>query len=487
MATFDDENMNAGMDQEDPSQPNMNQNQQDLWLAKKKMLRQVIQNANNPQTTANPSDAAPAPSAGVQAQQQKDPVTGIRDDAGAGQSYVPTPEAALDRKVMNNFINQYTASLHSFDADALEEKRQELEDQLAPSSPKMQAALKPYDDALSTNIAQMKEIQDQKKGAVQTTQYAQAAEALGNALAQYAAGLYGAKHGVDMSGVRYSQVDWQKNLGNQLGLLDDQIKQLQQGRGETLRQRDEQQNRLVQGGTQALNIATTGEKEAQSQSQDVAKLRLNAAVEVYRSQTAQYAQAANKAQQLAASGQRTGLHQIDADSKDLGNRVKGIDQAIGTLKGLDSGDIKDDTKAQELLNKALAQAGISPQDLADNEKGKAFFGLFNTTGDKQAGIKYLNALRSQAQDAYSKLSDSRTQLLQNTAGAAPAANDKFQFGQQGQAPQQAPAAAQPTPSTAPAATAGTVRVRNKQTGQTGSIPAANLQAALSSGQFEQIQ
>lgn len=498
MANFDDDNLNDGIEADDgtdPSQPNQNQDTDALWLAKKKALRQVIQNANTPGLQPQTPGAPATPSVATQKQQMVDQGTGLRDsgpNTGAVPgSYVPTPDAALDRKVISSFINDYANSIHSFDADTLEKKREEIYDQLAPDSPKMQAALQPYNTQLAQSIQDMKDLQEQKKDVVQKSQYAQAAESLGNALAQFAAGMYGAKHGVDMSGVHYSNVDFSKNMQAQLGTLDDQINMLKEGRTDTIRQREEERARQLKGGEEQMQLATTGEKDEVENSRDLAKLRLNTAVDIYRSQTSHYNQLALRAQQMQMTGDRQAARQVDHDYKDVGNKVQGLDEAIGMLQGLDKGDIKDDTKAQEQLNKSLAKAGISPQDMQDSMKSKAFFGLFNSE-DKQAGIKYLSALRDQAKDAFGKLDQSRQSLLQNTTGMSNATPDKFQFGTKGQPVQQAAASAQPAPASAPAAPAApsaptTVKVRNKQTGQTGTIPASNLKAAIDSGQFEQVQ
>ena len=57
------------------------------------------------------------------------------------------------------------------------------------------------------------------------------AERLGHAFVQLGSGMYGMKHGVDMSGVRFDKNNWGDYLDKQLKILDTEMGQLERGMG----------------------------------------------------------------------------------------------------------------------------------------------------------------------------------------------------------------------------------------------------------------
>lgn len=481
MATFDD----MGADRMDTN-PEPQQDPAELALKKQKALRDALKNQANPQQAPTLPTANTAPSASTLQSRLREPTTGIYDTGNVNPqdtANMPSYDQVLDRKTVDDFVKRFATGSKPFDADKLEQKRKEIFDQLAPDSPKMQAALQPYEDQLDDYTQQMKDLQGQKMDMINKSQWAQAAESFGNALAQYAGGLYGMKHGVDTSGMKFSNVDWQGRLKNQMDALGGQLDVLKEGRGLALQERGQEQARQLRGGEEAYQGAVLGEKEDVERSQQMAKARLQAAMELGRAELTGYTNMTYRAQRMAATGDRAGLREVDQNYKEMGGKLQGLNDAISTLKGIDSGSLKDDDRNQTRLNQALAKAGLDAASLQDKMQRTGFLSMFRGP-DTQAGVQYLTALQAKAQDAYGQMDKAHSDLFQKVTGMQRPDAMKLQLGgTQQPATPAAPTGGQPAGNSLE----GAVRVRNKMTGQVGTIPYANLDAALKSGQFEEAK
>lgn len=364
-------------------------------VPQKKSLAEAMQGM--PQPVTAPSANSPANLSTSLAQAQ--PVaSSVSNSSGGGAQ-------GRDMQIIGDMFDQAQQNVKAFDSDKVKQANDAAFAKLKPDSPEMQEAMKPYNAQLNNIADQMQQIRQQQNDVVNSNEWAHLGETLGNAMTQYAAGLYGAKHGVDISGVKYSQTDWEARMKNRIGMMDNQLKDLAEQRGIATKQADEQQGVLKAQAERESNIALVGEKERTEKDYQSMNNRTKAVADAYISQVNAANANARMAQQMSMQfahmdrqGQEFAINNMDKSYKQQGAQLKGLDQAVGILTDYAKGNIQDNDKSRMELNKALGQAGIDPSDLEKNMEYSRWFGL-STGSDPQKGVQYLQQLKAKYQDA----------------------------------------------------------------------------------------
>jgi len=143
-------------------------------------------------------------------------------------------------------------------------------------------------------LERLNQLPEARQNAQTRTEWAQLAEKVGHALTQIGAGMYGLKHGVDMSGVKFDKTDWASVLDKRLKILDTEMGQLERELGrevaqeETLRLEEREDKQRAEDKAHALKLAKL--KAAQKKKKDGFNIaafiadndRLTQALEIFR-------------------------------------------------------------------------------------------------------------------------------------------------------------------------------------------------------------
>lgn len=78
-------------------------------------------------------------------------------------------------------------------------------------------------DRLDQTKRHLDDLEQERKGTIQSNQWGQIAEQMGNALNQTMAGLYGLKHNVNLSGLPFNRSNWEERLKILLGDVNDRM------------------------------------------------------------------------------------------------------------------------------------------------------------------------------------------------------------------------------------------------------------------------
>lgn len=78
-------------------------------------------------------------------------------------------------------------------------------------------------DQISQAKAKLDDLETERKGTIQSNQWGQIAEQLGNAITQTMAGMYGIRHNVNLSGMQFNRSNWEERLKILLGDVNDRM------------------------------------------------------------------------------------------------------------------------------------------------------------------------------------------------------------------------------------------------------------------------
>lgn len=346
----------------------------------------------------------------------------------------PTPAAASDRKDLNSMIQQTIKNVKPIDMEKLQNnvesiyKKFDMDDpQLAQTNPDLYQRAKEYKDKIQNIAGSIASLRDQAKDESNRSDWMRVAEQVGNAVAQFGAGLYGARHGVDTSGIKFSKNDWDAQLKNKLELLNNQVGDLYKQQGLAATEHEKQEARAGRAAERTAGMLMTGEKERIETERHLAQGQITALVEGFRSQQSAAQHQAQMAQGLALSmhklndqEQKTALGKLDKMQKDADTKLKGIDSAISMLDQMDKGDIKESDKAnQDKFKQALAISGLNASELDEkmNRPGTAGAIMqFFAGQDKQAGISYLKNIKAEKQKELEAIKNSYDNAYSRATG-----------------------------------------------------------------------
>ena len=386
--------------------------------------------------------------------EQKDPVTGIGPDAlpaeaiqapDANAPALPTPAGQADQKL----FNKYREALKSpqVDLGKIQSIQDRMDNFLAPGNnpeyTKASAEVRRLSDELNSLHAE-------KKDEVSRNEFMQVAEQLGNALLQLGAGAYGLKHGVDVSGTKFSKGDWEARLANRLGLLNDRIKDLRSGQMQLTQEQAQTRREAAEQARAGFQADVGAAKEQARMESDTNRQAIMMMIQDARQAKAEKAAEQKQSQELLKLNTTEALKNQAELIKKSEMEEQGLQQAIQIMQ---DSSIKASDK-EKLLDKALGKTTVMPGDIESQEKP-----LWQIWGESNDTLKsqYLQSRLKQAQEQTRQLRQDRLNMT-GAKSSTPVAT--------------------PTP-TAPAAT-GDVKMR-LPSGTERMIPAANVEAAKAKG------
>lgn len=211
-------------------------------------------------------------------------------------------------------------------------------------------------------------------------QWGAVGEKIAQAVAQLGAGLYGVKHGVDMSGLKFDKTDWNQQYNNNLEELNQNLNQLEKSRSRTERAQEIATSAANQQESQEGNFLT-GDYENQSH---LANSEANRKAQEAKEDTKLAQQKGIEDQKLALEKQKLGIEQQKADqmgqSKKVDNPNKqAFDQLTKADQAIVTGLAKDNSGKTATVNalESNMKDWDSLNDSQKYERGKELIRLLN--------------------------------------------------------------------------------------------------------------
>lgn len=334
----------------------------------------------------------------------------IKSDMPEGGS--ATPEGQSDAKMLSHYRKMLTSP--EVDISNIPSIKSRIDTFLAPANNPEYTA---YGNQIDKLTGELADIKTRRGEEINKNEWMQVAQQLGNALLQLGAGAYGMKHGLDMSGVKFSQGDWESRLKNRLDNLQDQANELRTSR-----------TGLVAAKRRTETVAESAAKSEYGAEVSTRKESANLARDTNRQAVSLMLQDTRQAQAEKTADKRTSDELIRMNTKEsLANQAELIKKAEAEEAGFQQAlQIVGDEKLkpadkEKLLDKALGKTTANPEEMSGVEKPwYQFWG----PSDAELKTKYIQSRLKQAQEHTKQLREARMPPTSTpTSPAAPAGQD----------------------------------------------------------------